>query len=62
MNHYDLSTRHASTLAAVTSTFGTVGAILVPVATGELTFSQVNHAGSFQRGPYIRLAFHVNLF
>ena len=41
MNHYDLSTRHASTLAAVTSTFGTVGAILVPVATGELTINQV---------------------
>ena len=41
MNHYDLSTRHASTLAAITSTFGTVGAILVPVTVGQLTINQV---------------------
>ena len=41
MNHYDLSTRHASTLVAVTSTFGATGAILVPIAVGGFTSEQV---------------------
>lgn len=41
VNHYDLSTRYASTLVAVTSSFGTIGAIVVPVAVGDLTINQV---------------------
>ncbi|KAH3877308.1 hypothetical protein DPMN_001171 [Dreissena polymorpha] len=40
VNHYDLSTRYASVLVAVTSTFGTIGAILVPIAIGHLTVKQ----------------------
>lgn len=40
VNHYDLSTRYASVLVAVTSTFGTTGAVIVPLAVGALTESQ----------------------
>jgi len=37
VNHYDLSTRYASTLVAMTSSFGTLGAILVPLVVGAFT-------------------------
>lgn len=40
VNHYDLSTRYASSLVAVTSTVGTVGAIIVPLVTGAFTVAQ----------------------
>lgn len=40
VNHYDLSTRYASSLVAVTSTVGTVGAIIVPLVTGSFTVEQ----------------------
>ncbi|XP_052801015.1 vesicular glutamate transporter 1-like [Mya arenaria] len=44
VNHYDLSTRHASSLVAITSTFGSIGAMIVPIVTGHLTVKQ-NLAG-----------------
>lgn len=37
LNHYDLSVRHASVLVAVSSTFGNVASISVPIVTGYLT-------------------------
>ncbi|CAG2225302.1 unnamed protein product [Mytilus edulis] len=37
INHYDLSARYAGILVSVTSAFGTLGAIAVPLVTGELT-------------------------
>ncbi|KAH3802732.1 hypothetical protein DPMN_156412 [Dreissena polymorpha] len=40
VNHYDLSTRYASVLVAVTATSGSIGSVLVPIATGHLTVKQ----------------------
>ncbi|XP_052225050.1 probable vesicular glutamate transporter eat-4 [Dreissena polymorpha] len=40
VNPYNLSTRYASVLAAVTWTCGSIGAILAPIATGYLTVKQ----------------------
>ncbi|XP_071099907.1 vesicular glutamate transporter 2.2-like [Haliotis cracherodii] len=40
INHYDLSTRHASFLVAVTSTIGVIGAIAAPLVAGELTINE----------------------
>lgn len=42
MNHYDLSTRHAGVLVAITSTVGSIGAVLVPMVAGELAVGQVH--------------------
>lgn len=41
INPYDLSTRHASIMVAIASTFGSLGAIAAPLVTGELTINQV---------------------
>ncbi|XP_067655169.1 vesicular glutamate transporter 2-like [Haliotis asinina] len=40
INHYDLSTRHASFLVGVTSTIGVMGAIAAPLVAGELTINE----------------------
>ncbi|KAL5006296.1 hypothetical protein ScPMuIL_015102 [Solemya velum] len=40
INPYDLSTRHASIMVAIASTFGSLGAIAAPLVTGELTINQ----------------------
>ncbi|KAK7099292.1 hypothetical protein V1264_003450 [Littorina saxatilis] len=37
LNHYDLSTRHASVLVAVTSTFGNIASVGAPILAGVLT-------------------------
>ncbi|KAL4225055.1 hypothetical protein ACF0H5_015749 [Mactra antiquata] len=47
VNHYDLSTRYASSLVAVSSTFGCLGAIIVPLATGSLTTAQTVESWSY---------------
>ena len=41
INHYDLSTRYAGVLVSITSAFGTLGAIIVPMVTGECTKDRV---------------------
>ncbi|KAH3788222.1 hypothetical protein DPMN_166357 [Dreissena polymorpha] len=50
VNPYNLSTRYASVLAAVTWTCGSIGAILAPIATGYLTVKQTNKQTDTQTG------------
>lgn len=40
VNHYDLATRYVSSLVAVTATFGTIGAIIVPLVVGDFTVNK----------------------